>query len=235
MRLRIDGDVGGWQGVPITAIQDKGRTPPHSARPSRDVVAAQSGPHGGAADAPSPDADFDNDAGLVRRAQSGDRAAFEALLRRHYDRLHRIAWRLTGSRHDAEDVVQDVCCALVDRLGSFRGEARFSTWIVGIVINACHDQRRRRATFGRLKEGLAVLAGLARPADGRDLFRRTWIASALSQLDPALRSAIVLVVGEGLTHAEAGEALGVAEATISWRLHEARRRLAKSGEEGDGS
>ena len=59
---------------------------------------------------------FDPDRDLVDRAAAGDRNAFEALLRRHYDRIHRVAWRLTGSRVDAEDIAQDVCCALVGKI-----------------------------------------------------------------------------------------------------------------------
>src|SRR3954452_4954750 len=102
----------------------------------------------------------DPDRELVRRASGGERAAFEALLRRHYDRMHRVAWRMTGSRHDAEDVGQEVCCALVSRIDGFRGEARVSTWLVGIVLNACRDHHCRRGSLARLKDGLAVLAGL---------------------------------------------------------------------------
>lgn len=177
----------------------------------------------------NPDPDDD----LVALAVAGDRAAFEALLRRHYDRMHRVAWRLTGSTHDAEDVVQDVCCALVGKLATFKGESRFTTWLFGIVANACHDHRRRGATLARMKDSLSVWIGLARPADGRDLYRRTWLASALARLEPSLRDTVVLVVGEGLTHAEAGGALGVAEATISWRMGEARRRLGDALGQGD--
>jgi RNA polymerase sigma factor (sigma-70 family) len=167
----------------------------------------------------------DPDRGLVERAVTGDRDAFETLLRRHYDRIQRIAWRLTGTRAQAEDIAQDVCCTLVEKIGSFKGEAKFTTWLTGIVVNACRDHRRRGLTLGRLRERLSVLAGLAPPPDGRDAYRRTWIASALGQLDPLLRDTVVLVVGEDLTHAEAARALGVAESTVSWRMHEARRQL----------
>ena len=107
-------------------------------------------------------ADFagDTDADLVAAALAGNRDAFEALLRRHYDRIHGLAWQLTGSRADAEDITQDVCCALVEKIGSFRGEAKFSTWLTGVTFNACRDFRRRRRTFAGLTEQLAVLAGL---------------------------------------------------------------------------
>ena len=69
------------------------------------------------------------------------------LLRRHYDLMHRVAWRLTGSRADAQDIAQEVCCTLVEKIGSFKGEARFTTWLIGIVRNACHDHHRRGSAW----------------------------------------------------------------------------------------
>ena len=167
----------------------------------------------------------DEDASLVAAAVAGNRDAFEALLRRHYDRIHGLAWQLTGSRADADDIAQEVCCVLVEKLATFRGEARFTTWLCGITFNACRDLRRRRRSFAGLTERLAVLAGLADPPDGRDAYDAAWLRSAIARLKPALRETVVLVAGEQLTHAEAAEVLGVSEATISWRMHEARRLL----------
>lgn len=171
----------------------------------------------------------DPDARLVTAATAGDRDAFGELLRRHYDRIHGLAWQLTGSRADADDIAQDVCCTLVEKIGSFRGESKFSTWLCGITFNACRDLRRRRRSFSGLTERLAVLAGLARAPDGRDLYDSIWLQSAIARLKPAYRDAAVLVAGHQLTHAEAAEILGVAEATISWRMHEVRRLLAAEG------
>lgn len=170
---------------------------------------------------------------LVSLATQGNRAAFEALLRRHYDLMHRVAWRMTGSQTDAQDICQDVCCALVERIASFRGEAKFTTWLIGIVRNACHDHHRRHSTLTRLKGHLAVLAGMAALPDGRDLFRRSWLASELARLSPLLRETVVLVVGEGMTHAEAAAALGVSESTISGRMHEVRRQAGLAKDIGD--
>ncbi len=175
----------------------------------------------------------DPDSALVLAAAAGDRAAFEELLRRHYDRVHGLAWRLTGSRADADDIAQDVCCTLVEKIGSFRGEAKFGTWLCGITYNACHDLRRRRRSFGGFTDRLAVLAGLARPPDGRDLHDSIWLKSAIARLKPALRDCAALVAGEQLSHAEAAEILGVAESTVSWRMHEVRRLLAAEGAEPD--
>ena len=173
-------------------------------------------------------ADFggDPDADLLVAAIAGNRDAFTDLLRRHYDRIHGIAWQLTGSRADADDIAQDVCCALVERIGSFRGEARFTTWLCGITFNACRDLRRRRRSFAGFTDKLAVLAGLAAPPDGRDLYDAVWLKSAIARLKPALRDTVVLVVGQQLSHAEAAAILGVAESTVAWRMHEVRRLLS---------
>src|SRR5688500_18030947 len=167
-----------------------------------------------------PDAAHDPDGDLVAAAIAGDRAAFDALLERHYDRIHGLAWRLTGSRSDADDIAQDVCCALVEKIASFRGEARFTTWLCGIVYNACRDFGRRRRSWRGFTERLTVLAGLATAPDGRDLHDEIWLKSAIARLKPAYRDAAVLVAGQQLTHAEAAEILGVAESTVSWRMHE---------------
>jgi RNA polymerase sigma factor (sigma-70 family) len=172
----------------------------------------------------------DPDLELVSAAIAGDRDAFGALLKRHYDRIHGLAWQLTGSRADADDIAQEVCCALVEKIAGFRGEAKFSTWLCGIVVNSCRDLRRRRRSFSGFTERLSVLAGLTRPPDGRDLYDSIWLRSAIARLKPAYRDAAVLVAGQQLSHAEAAEILGVAESTISWRMHEVRRLLAPDAE-----
>lgn len=172
------------------------------------------------------DAKRETDADLVAAAAAGSRAAFEALLQTHYAKIHGLAWRLTGSRIDADDIAQDVCCTLVEKIGSFRGQAKFTTWLTGITYNACRDFARRRRSLGGMIEKLTVLAGLADVPDGRDAYDLVWTKSAISRLKPALRDTVVLVAGEQLTHAEAAEILGVSENTIAWRMHEVRRRLS---------
>ena len=174
----------------------------------------------------------DTDSSLIAAAAAGDREAFAALLDRHYDRIHGLAWQLTGSRADADDIAQDVCCTLVEKIGSYRGEAKFTTWLYGITFNACCDLRRRRRSLWALSERLAVLVGLAAAPDGRDLYDAIWLKNAIARLKPALRDTAVLVAGQQLTHAEAANILGVAEATVAWRMHEVRRIL--SAEAGSG-
>lgn len=172
------------------------------------------------------DSGSDSDSSLIAAAVAGNRKAFASLLDRHYDRIHGFAWQLTGSRSDADDIAQDVCCTLVEKIGSFRGEARFTTWLYGITFNATRDLRRKRRSFGAFSERLAVLVGLAPAQDGRDLYDAIWLKNAIARLKPALRDTAVLVAGQQLTHAEAAAILGVAEATVAWRMHEVRRILA---------
>jgi RNA polymerase sigma-70 factor (ECF subfamily) len=165
------------------------------------------------------------DGDLVAAAVAGRRDAFETLLRRHYDRIHGLAWQLTGSRADADDIAQDVCCTLVEKIGGFRGEAKFTTWLTGITFNACRDFRRRRRSFGGMIERLAAVTGLRTAGDERDPYDAIWLKAAVARLKPPLRDTVVLVAGEQLTHAEAAEILGVAENTVAWRMHEARKIL----------
>ncbi|HLC08976.1 MAG TPA: RNA polymerase sigma factor [Methyloceanibacter sp.] len=184
-------------------------------------------------DAPiAPAGILDSDGELVERACAADRAAFETLLRRHYDRIHRIAWRMTGSATDADDIAQDVCCTLVEKIDSFKGEAKFTTWLSGIVVNACRDHHRRRATLTKFRNDLTVMTNLTGGSGEDAIHDRVWLASAIARLDPPLRDAVILVVGEDMSHAEAGAALGVAESTISWRLHQVRRLMAGKTEQG---
>jgi RNA polymerase sigma-70 factor (ECF subfamily) len=168
----------------------------------------------------------DSDERLIAAAAGRNRGAFEALLRRHYDRIHAIAWQLTGSRADADDIAQEVCCSLVEKIGSFRAEAKFTTWLTGVTFNACRDFRRRQRSFGGMIERLTILAGFAPAPDGRDAYDAAWVRSAVARLKPALRDTVVLVAGQQLTHSEAAKILGVAENTVAWRMHEARRILS---------
>ncbi|MGH6631931.1 RNA polymerase sigma factor [Sphingopyxis sp.] len=177
------------------------------------------------ADADEPD--------ILAAAIAGDRDAFETLLRHHYDRIHCLAWQLTGSRADADDIAQDVCCILAEKLSAFRGDAKFTTWLCSIVYNACRDFHRRRSAFTRFTGRLSIMAGLARHPDGRDLYDAIWIESAIARLKPELRDTAVLIAGQQLSHAEAAQILGIAEATVSWRMHEIRRQLAANSRADD--
>jgi RNA polymerase sigma-70 factor, ECF subfamily len=166
-----------------------------------------------------------DDETLARAAACGDRSAFGVLLQRHYDRIYGLAYRLTGSRAEAQDLTQDICAALPAKLRGWRGEARFTTWLYRITVNATHDLRRRQATRTRAASGwgdweLARQDEIATQAAALD-----WLTTAMQRLSPELRDTVALVLGEELTQAQAAEVLGVSEGTIAWRMSEVKKRL----------
>jgi RNA polymerase sigma-70 factor (ECF subfamily) len=168
---------------------------------------------------------------LATAATQGDRAAFATLVGRHYDRIHGLAWRLTGTKHEAEDLAQDICAALPSKLRNWRGEARFTTWLYRVVVNAAHDLRRRQVTRSRAADGwgdweLARQDEIAAQAEAAG-----WLAEAMTRLPPELRDTVALVLGEEMTQSEAGAVLGVSEGTIAWRMSEVKKRLRAMAKE----
>ena len=94
-----------------------------------------------------------SDETLVAMAANGNGGAFRNLLERHYASIFRLAFRVLGNREDAEDLAQDICAALPKKLASFKGQARFTTWLHQIVINAARDLIRRKQAARRKASG----------------------------------------------------------------------------------
>lgn len=165
-----------------------------------------------------------SDEDLALAAAGGDGKAFAALLDRIYDRLFALCFRLTGSKHEAEDLTQDICTALPAKLISYRQTAKVTTWLYRVAVNAAHDRRRKQATLGRVADGWGDWEKNRQAANSETRERLDWLAHAMSQLAPDLRDTLALVLDD-LTHAQAAEILGVSEGTVSWRLSEARKHL----------
>ncbi|MGI3186735.1 RNA polymerase sigma factor [Nioella aestuarii] len=167
-----------------------------------------------------------SDQDLALAAAGGDEAAFEALLARNYDRLFALCFRLTGSRAEAEDLTQDICAALPAKLASYRGQAQVTTWLYRVAVNAATDRRRRAAAHARAAEGWGDWEVNRRKAAAEDSEQVAWLYRAMAQLSDSLRDTLALVLDD-LTHAEVAEILGVSEGTISWRISEAKKALAR--------
>jgi RNA polymerase sigma-70 factor (ECF subfamily) len=168
-----------------------------------------------------------SDLDLAQRAKDGDRDAFRHLLERYYDTFYRVAYRFFGNRAEAEDVAQEIAMTLADRIGSFRGESRLSTWLYRVSVNACRDHARRQQRFRALQGNYMAFTD-HRDADWADSEDKVnWLYHALDGLHPALKETALLVLAEDMSHAEAGEVLGIAESTVSWRMHEAKKQLKK--------
>ena len=162
---------------------------------------------------------------LAEAAAGGDRAAFAVLLGRHYDRIFALAFRLTGSRADAEDLAQEICAALPVKLARWRAEARFTTWLYRVVVNATHDLRRRQAVRARAATGWGDWEIARQDQISEEAAALDWLTSAMTRLSPELRDTVALVLGEDLTQAQAAAVLGVSEGTIAWRMSEVKKRL----------
>lgn len=168
---------------------------------------------------------------LAAAAVQGDADAFSLLLSRHYDRIYRVGWRVLGGREAAKDLAQDVCLALPAKLASYRADAKFSTWLYSVTMNAARDRLRRRATRAKANEGWGETTKLARAEAAEAASERDWLNEAMAALPEDLRETVALTLGEDLTHAEAAEALGISQGTVSWRMSEVKRRLRAMAEE----
>mgnify|MGYP003867524441 CR=1 FL=1 len=165
-----------------------------------------------------------SDESLALAAAGGDGQAFAALLDRHYDRLFAFCFRLTGVRAEAEDLTQDICAALPEKLASYRGTAKVTTWLYRVAVNATHDRRRRQATHARHAAGWGDWEIARQDQIAEDRAALDWLTQAMNRLSEDLRDTLALVLDD-VTHAEAAEILGVSEGTISWRISEAKKRL----------
>lgn len=165
------------------------------------------------------------DEALALAAAAGDREAFAALLERRYDGLFRLCFRLCGQRAEAEDLTQDICAALPAKLAGYRADARVSTWLYRVAINAAHDRRRRAATRAKAGDGWGDWEVNRRAGDVEVAERVDWLQGAMRALPEDLRDTLALLLGDEVTHAQAAEVLGISEGTISWRVSEAKKRL----------
>ena len=170
-----------------------------------------------------------SDQDLAQAAAGGDREAFSSLLSRHYDRMFRLCFRLTGAQSEAEDLCQDICAALPAKMRAFRGEAQFTTWLYRVVVNAANDRRRRAATYAKAAEGWGDVETARRAEATERAEALDWLTAAMRALPEELRDTLALVLDD-VTHKGAGHILGVSEGTSSWRISEAKKRLREMKE-----
>ena len=173
----------------------------------------------------------DADADLVLQTQKGSPAAFEELVRNHQRMIHSLTFRMTGSPADAEDLAQETFIRAFEQIGTFRGTAKFSTWLYRIAVNACLNWKQSEARRFQMETNCAEEFSARHPNGENSLAEngaRQQVQSALLKLPAKQRAAIVLTVYDGLNHAEAAQVLGCSEATVSWRVFSARRKLKSS-------
>jgi RNA polymerase sigma-70 factor (ECF subfamily) len=172
-------------------------------------------------DAVSPDADA-VDAAL---AASGDAHAFERLYRRHVNRVHTLVRRMMGE--ESEDVTQEVLVRAWQKLGTFRGEAAFGTWLHRLAVNVVLNRRSARGRFRKLfveepEQGFDPPSRPASPMAGLDF------EAAVASLSPGARQVFVLHDVEGYRHEEIAGMLGISPGTSKSQLHYARMALRQA-------
>jgi RNA polymerase sigma-70 factor (ECF subfamily) len=183
----------------------------------------------------------DTDARLVERLVARDERAFTTLVRSYERRVFSLLLRMIGNRAEAEDLAQEVFVQVFKAIGSFRGEAKLSTWIYRIAINLCKNRSKylrarhsgQEVELDSLKEQLpmgdakgANVAQVERPDEmvsGKQVERI--VQNAILELEPSFRECLVLRDVEDLSYEEIGAITGLPEGTVKSRIHRARAQL----------
>lgn len=168
-----------------------------------------------------------DDQSLVEKAQAGDRDAFAALAERHYGLMFKVAWQWCGHRADAEDIAQDAAIKLARNIRSFQFESAFTTWLYRLVINTAKDyykaKNRRSTREMPMFEDMAYIS--AEPTPEQKMADKD-VLQAIAALPQTLKETVLLVCWQGLSHKEAGTIMDCSEGTVSWRVSEARKKIA---------
>ena len=163
------------------------------------------------------------DAELINLALSGNRAAFDTLIERYYDMMYCLAYKWCGSKEDAEDITHNAFIKVATHLPKFKQDSSFKTWLYRVVVNTANDwhrKKKRRYLFLKTIDSEQIIHTPQDDLKTQELLR------LINKLPEGERDAILLVSAIGLSHKEASEILGCKESTVSWRIHEARKKLS---------
>jgi RNA polymerase sigma-70 factor (ECF subfamily) len=173
--------------------------------------------------------DFDKDIVLARKAAAGNIAAFELIYQRHHRRSYGICLRMTQSPTEAEDLTQEVFIQLFRKIGSFRGDSAFTTWLHRMTVNQVLMHFRKRGVQvekttedGEIPEQAAL--GTANYAK-MQVVDKLALDKAVAQLPPGYRTVFMLHDVEGFEHEEIARMLGLSVGTSKSQLHKARLKL----------
>jgi RNA polymerase sigma-70 factor (ECF subfamily) len=168
---------------------------------------------------------LDEDDGLIRATQEGDREAFAALVERYWERLYRWLYHLTRNQHAAEDLTQETFLKAFSALQRFRAGTNFAAWLFRIAHNNFANYYRLTQRGSRpLPHDLPARGqGPREEVEARETMRS--LAKAVARLPTDFRAALLLRVEEGLSFREIAEVMGLTEETARWRVFKARQKL----------
>jgi RNA polymerase sigma-70 factor, ECF subfamily len=169
------------------------------------------------------------DHALAQASAEGDMQAFEELYQRHNRRVYSLCLRMTQNVSEAEDLAQEVFIQLFRKIGSFRGESAFTTWLHRMTVNQVlmHFRRRKSRPEFTTEEGETPVQ-IVRGTENQNkmpVVDRIILENAISKLSPGYRSVFILHDVEGHEHGEIAEILGISEGTSKSQLHKARLKL----------
>ena len=171
------------------------------------------------------------DAGVIESCRQGDREALRVIFEAYKDRVYSLALcHLNGDIAAAKDLTQEVFVKLITRLEQFRGDAEFTTWLYRVVANACLDERRRRRRWFSLEDSVEVGHMIVRKSLETVHLQREMadgVKSAVAELKPKLRIAILLKYFDDLSYQEIASVLGCSLGTVASRLNRGHRLLAR--------
>ncbi|MDX6382705.1 MAG: polymerase sigma-70 factor, subfamily [Blastocatellia bacterium] len=169
-------------------------------------------------------------AGVIQACKEGDREAFRLLFEAYKDRVFSIACYSLGDEAAADDITQQIFVKLFTRIGQFRGDSEFTTWLYRLVINSCLDERRKQKRFLPVEDFSVMSKAVFRKSPETRYERREIAGSvrdAIDGLKPRMRLPIMLKYIEGLSYEEIAEVLGCSKGTVASRLNRAHKALAK--------
>jgi len=193
---------------------------------------------------PNQDPDLD----LVRALQAGEETALNELIARHQAPLFRFIFRFTAHEEDARELTQETFVRVYFKINTFQAQAKFSTWLYRIATNLCRDRlRSRQHRENRTTDSFQADRKETESSPQMDLpdttptafeaivskERMAELATAISQLPPKLREALVLSALENMSHAECGEILRTTAKSIELRVYRARKLLMEKIDESD--
>jgi RNA polymerase sigma-70 factor, ECF subfamily len=184
----------------------------------------------------------DRDAALLEALRQGDPSAMERLVDTYADRVYRLTFRITGSKEDAEEATQDALWTVGRKIATFKGDSAFGSWLYRIAANAAYMKLRSRKA--KSKE-IAIADVLPALDDGGVHFEpmddwspkveeralngelRELLDTAIAELPPEYRAALVLHDVEGMPNPDVAEALGISLPAVKSRIHRSRLYLRK--------
>jgi len=172
-----------------------------------------------------------SEADLVQRCLGGDAASWNVLVGTYWRRVFNIAYKFVARYDEAEDLTQEVFVSLVKKIGSYRGESQFTTWLHRLTVNSVlmHFRRpsRREQNFTDLEDVVPIAPRLSAPSLPGPLTDMIAFRSAVARLPRGCRTVFVLFDVAGFEHEEIAKILGCTAGTSKSQLHRARLKLRK--------